>query len=215
MGDRFVLNDPPAGAGGAIAVIAAGTGLGEGGLIWTGTRYVALPSEGGHTDFAPRNELEIDLLRFLLRRHQRVSYERIVSGPGLYTLYEFFRERSGVAGPVWLTEAIRSGDPTAAVSSAAMEGKDEACVQALELFVSLYGAEAGNLALKLLSRGGVYVAGGIAPKILSRLTDGKFFAAFCNKGRFTPLLESMPVFIVLNERTALYGAAHQALALLG
>lgn len=212
-GDLSVLNNGEADSGGTIAVIAAGTGLGEGGLVWDGSRYIALPSEGGHTDFAPRNELEIDLLRFMLRRHERVSYERLVSGPGLFTLYEFFRERSAVKEPAWLTEQISGGDPSAAVSRAAMEGKDDTCRAALGLFASLYGAEAGNLALKLLSRGGVYVAGGIAPKILPRLRDGAFLASFVHKGRFSPLLQRMPVSVVLNERTAILGAAHVALSL--
>jgi glucokinase len=212
--DRLSLNAGQAGPDGAIAVIAAGTGLGEGGLIWTGSRYMAIPSEGGHTDFAPRNELEIDLLRHLLRRHQRVSYERLISGPGLYALYEFFRERSGISEPAWLTAAMRDGDRSAAVSTAGMEGKDDACRMAIETFVSLYGAEAGNLALKLLARGGVYIAGGIAPKILPCFRDDTFISAFRSKGRFSPLLENMPVSVVLNDRTALLGATHVALTLI-
>jgi glucokinase len=211
--DRLVLNPGAGDPAGTIAVIAAGTGLGEGGLIWDGARYLAIPSEGGHTDFAPRNEMEIDLLRFMLRRHGRVSYERLVSGPGLYTLYQFFRERSGAAEPQWLTDALASGDPSAAVSRAGLERTDESCRQALALFVSLYGAEAGNLALKLLARGGVYIAGGIAPRILPILQDGSFLAAFRDKGRFSPLLERMPVCVALNNRTALLGATHVALTL--
>lgn len=212
--DRVILNAGEREQAGTIAVIAAGTGLGEGGLAWDGSRYLALPSEGGHTDFAPRNELEIDLLRFMLRRHERVSYERLISGPGLFALYEFFRERSGAPVPAWLTEQIGGGDPSAAVSRAAMEGTDDTCRAALELFVSLYGAETGNLALKLLSRGGVYVAGGIAPKILPILRAGAFLSSFAHKGRFSPLLRNMPVIVVMNEHTALLGAAHAALTLL-
>jgi glucokinase len=211
--DRYLLNPGSGDPTGAIAVIAAGTGLGEGGLIWDGTRYLAIPSEGGHTDFAPRNELEIELLRFMLRRHSRVSYERLVSGPGLHTLYLFFRERSGVPEPRWLTDALSTGDPSAAVSRSGLDGKDDCCRRALDLFVSLYGAEAGNLALKLLARGGVYIAGGIAPKILQRMQEGSFFAAFRDKGRFSSLLERMPVCIALNNRTALLGATHVALTL--
>jgi glucokinase len=210
--DRLVLNEGRPDPAGAIAVIAAGTGLGEGGLIWNGSEYIALPSEGGHTDFAPRNELEIDLLRFLLRRHERVSYERIVSGPGLYTLYEFMRERLARPEPAWLTQALNAGDPSVAVSTAGLEAKDEACRQAVDLFISLYGAEAGNLALKLLARGGIYVAGGIAPKMISRIKDGPFLPSLFHKGRFSPLLRTMPVTVVLNDRIALLGAAHAVLS---
>lgn len=212
--DRLVLQPGEADANGAIAVIAAGTGLGEGGLIPAGSRFIALPSEGGHTDFAPRNELEIDLLRFMLRRHERVSYERLVSGPGLLAIYEFFRERAGNAEPAWLSQRLQAEDPSAVVSHTALEGGDAACRKALELFVSLYGAEAGNLALKLLSRGGVYIAGGIAQKILPALTGGTFLSSFQAKGRFSPLLRRMPLVVVLNQHTALLGAAHRALDLL-
>ena len=195
----------------AIAVIAAGTGLGEGGLFWDGEGYRAISSEGGHTDFGPRNELEMDLLRFLLKRYARVSYERIVSGPGLQNLYEFFRSREDYAEPSWLREKMAAGDPSAIISQAAMEEKDPACIQSLELLVSIYGAEAGNLALKLLATGGVFVGGGIAPKILHRIRQGSFMQAFLQKGRYQDLLRQMPVQVVLNDKTALIGAAHFAL----
>jgi glucokinase len=194
----------------AIAVIAAGTGLGEGALIWDGTRYRALPSEGGHTDFAPRNELEMDLLRFLLTKFKRVSYERVLSGSGFVNLYEFFRGRARDPEPAWLTEQFATSDPAVAISTAGLERKDPVCVQALDLFVSLYGAEAGNLALKVLATGGVYIGGGIAPKILSRIREGGFLEAFTNKGRHSPLLRSMPLSVILNDKIALYGAAHYA-----
>jgi glucokinase len=193
-----------------VAVVAAGTGLGEGALVWDGVRYRAVPSEGGHTEFGARNELEIELLRFLWKRFGRVSYERIVSGPGLVSVYEFFRERSGAPEPDWLGEARRTEDPAAAISQAAIEGTDEACVEALELFVSVYGAEAGNLALKILATGGVFIAGGIAPKILPRLQRGPFLESFHNKGRYRGLMERLPVRVVLNDKTALLGAAHYA-----
>ncbi len=208
--DMIVLQEGTVVKGGTVAVIAAGTGLGEGGLFWDGTRYLAIPSEGGHTDFGPRNELEIDLLRYLLRKYDRVSYERVVAGPGLCDVYRFLRARSSSPEPAWLAEEIRSGDPSAAVSKAALEGKDDVCSEALELFVSLYGAEAGNLALKLLATGGVYVGGGIAPKILGRMTAGSFMDSFVRKGRYEGLLRKMPVRLVLNETTALLGAAHYA-----
>jgi len=195
----------------AIAVIAAGTGLGEGALIWDGRHYCAMPSEGGHSDFAPRNELEMDLLRFLLTKHKRVSYERILSGPGFAALYEFFRLRSREPEPAWLADEIKA-DPTpaAAISRAGLERTDPVCVQVLDLFVSLYGAEAGNLALKVLATGGVYIGGGIAPKVLSRIKEGGFLDAFTNKGRQSPILKAMPVYVILNDKIALYGAAHYA-----
>ncbi|MGB5874446.1 MAG: glucokinase [Bacteroidota bacterium] len=194
-----------------IAVIAAGTGLGEGALMWDGARYRSIPSEGGHTDFGPRSELEIELLRFLLSKYRRVSYERIVCGPGLLNLYEFFRTRADQAEPEWLQEKMSSGDPAAAISEAALEGTDQACVNALDMFVTLYGAEAGNLALKILATGGVFVGGGIAPKILEKIRQGPFMESFVQKGRYQPLLETMPVEVVTNEKTALLGAAHYAL----
>lgn len=195
---------------GTIAVIAAGTGLGEAGLVWTGHRYIAVASEGGHVDFAPRNELEIDLLRFLLRLYKRVSYERVVSGMGIVSIYRFIRARSGSPEPKWLGEEIASGDPAAAISAAALSGRDEVCAQTMELFVSLYGAEAGNLALKFLATGGVYVAGGIAPKILPLLQQATFMDAFTAKGRLSGLVRSMPVNVVLDDKAALYGAAYVA-----
>jgi len=193
-----------------VAVIAAGTGLGEAGLLWDGRRYISIPTEGGHTDFGPRNELEIELLRFLLGRHKRVSYERIVCGPGLKSTYDFFRQRSGVPEPEWLTAEFKSGDPAAIISRAGSGGKDAVCRETLELFVSLYGAEAGNLALKMCSTGGVFVGGGIAPKLLPLLQQGSFMHSFVFKGRYQPLLEQMPVEVVLNEKAALIGAAHYA-----
>lgn len=195
---------------GTIAVIAAGTGLGEGGLMWNGTRYQAIASEGGHTDFAPRNELEIDLLRYLLSIYKRVSYERVVSGMGIVNLYRFFRARLGTPEPKWLKDELTTGDPAAAIATAALAGKDDACRRAMELFISLYGAEAGNLALKLLATGGVYVAGGIAPKILPFLQQSTFMDAFSEKGRLSALVKSIPVHVVLNDNAALYGAAHYA-----
>ncbi len=210
-GDTLMLNAGSPRPHGNIAVIAAGTGLGEGGLIWNGQRYQALASEGGHTDFAPRNELEIDLLRYLLTTYKRVSYERVVSGMGIVNLYRFFRARMSSPEPKWLGEEIISGDAAAAISRAALAGKDEACVRTMELFVSLYGAEAGNLALKLLATGGVYVGGGIAPKILPLLQQATFMDSFTTKGRLSDLVKAMPVYIVLNDKIALHGAAHYAL----
>jgi glucokinase len=209
--DKFVLNEGTAQPHGTIAVIAAGTGLGEGGLLWDGTQYRAIPSEGGHTDFGPRNEVEMELLRFLLKKFDRVSYERIVCGPALLHVYEFFRARAGYPEPAWLKEQMVNGDPSAVISEAGLEGNDRVCVQSRDMFVSLYGAEAGNLALKILATGGVYVGGGIAPKIIAKVKEGKFLDSFFRKGRYTNLMKNMPVHVVLNDKTALYGAAHYAL----
>lgn len=209
-GHKHVLNDGTPRPRGTIAIIAAGTGLGEGGLVWDGSRYRTLPSEGGHSDFAPRNELEMEILRFMLTRYERVSYERLLSGPGLYALYEFFKSRATGPEPQWLRDKMEESDPPAVVSSAALEGKDETCRAALETFVSLYGAETGNLALKLLATGGVYVGGGIAPKILPAIRRGSFMKSFAHKGRFSGWLHSLPLSIILNQQTALLGAAHYA-----
>jgi glucokinase len=192
------------------ALIAAGTGLGEAILVWDGDRHSVLASEGGHTDFAPRTDREMDLLRFLRREFDHVSYERVLSGPGLHNVYRFLRERSGTPSPAWLEDQMAGGDASVAISSAALRGDDPVCVEALELFVSIYGAEAGNLALKALAVGGVYIGGGIAPKIRVKLEDGRFVASFRDKGRFAPLLAAIPIGLVLDARAPLLGAAHVA-----
>jgi glucokinase len=196
----------PASCGNA-AVIAAGTGLGEAGLFWDGSRYHPYATEGGHTSFSPQSELEMELLRYLQRLYGHVSWERVVSGMGLPDLHDFVRVYRKSAVPQWLSEAMRNDGAAAAVSHAALAGSDDICIEVMECFVRLYGAEAGNLALKTMSRGGVYVGGGIAPKILPLLQKGGFLAAFLDKGRMRPLLESMPVRVILNDRVALYGPA--------
>jgi len=193
------------------ALIAAGTGLGEGLLIWNGRTHTPYPSEGGHADYAPRNEDEIDLLRFLKQKYNgRISWERVVSGPGLTNVYEFLREVRGVDEPNWLAARLAAEDPNAVITELALAAKSEICEKALDMFVSAYGAEAGNLALKLLSVGGVYVGGGIAPRILEKLKDGRFIKAFTDKGRLSQLLVNMPVRIILESRAALLGAAAYA-----
>jgi glucokinase len=208
--DFAFLNEGSSDAVGNAAIIAAGTGLGEAGIYWDGRHHHPFACEGGHTDFAPRNETEVELLRFLLNRFDRVSYERILSGPGLFSIYQFLRDTGKEEEPLWLKEEISQGDPGAAISRAALSQESELCIRALDLFVSLYGAEAGNLALKVLAGGGLFVGGGIAPKIIEKLGDGTFMEAFLAKGRMRPLLEAMPVRVVLNEQTALLGAAHCA-----
>lgn len=193
-----------------IAVIAAGTGLGEAALVWAGNRYQAVASEGGHADFAPRTEKEILLWKYLAKKFSHVSYERILSGPGKLDIYYFLRSISNNKEPAWLAEALRKGDASAAVSEAALLKRSPVCAEALQLFVSIYGAEAGNLALKVLARGGVYVGGGIAPTILPLLKGGTFIEGFLNKGRLASLLSSIPVKVILDDKAALYGAAHFA-----
>ena len=193
------------------ALIAAGTGLGEGLLIWNGRTHTPYPSEGGHADYAPRNEDEIDLLRFLKQKYNgRISQERVVTGPGLTNIYEFLREVRGVDEPNWLAGRMAAEDPNAVITELALAAKSEICEKALDMFVSAYGAEAGNLALKLLSVGGVYVGGGIAPRIIEKLKDGTFMRAYTDKGRLSQLLVNMPVRIILDSGAALLGAAAYA-----
>jgi glucokinase len=183
--------------------------------LWDGTAHRPLASEGGHADFAPRTELEAELLLYLRAEHGRVSYERVLSGPGLRNIYRFLRDsRRLPENPVVVAE-MNQGDPSAAISRAALAGNCSLCGQALDLFISLYGAEAGNLALRSLATGGVYIGGGIAPKIIARLQGPAFMHAFTAKGRLSPLLETIPVRIIRNERTALLGAGRCALLAIG
>ncbi len=196
---------------GRIAVIAAGTGLGEAFLIPTGDgRYQILDSEGGHCDFAPRTQTEAEMLHFLRSKFGRVSIERVLSGPGLHNVYQFIKEHHKLTEPEWLTKELAQGDPGVVITQAGLNKKFTACEQALEMFVSLYGAAAGNLALQFLAAGGVYVGGGIAPNILSLIKSGSFMDAFLSKGRFNTLLSQLPVQVILNEKAALMGAAHYA-----
>lgn len=196
----------------ALALIAAGTGLGEAILFWDGKSYRPMPSEGGHTDFAPNNDYEIELLRYLRSQYLHVSYERLLSGPGLHAIYEYIRDTKKNE-PTWLAEKIKAGNPAAEIAEAGLKGQAEIAKQTLDLFVSIYGAEAGNLALKALSLDGIYIGGGIAPKLIKKLQDGTFMKAFTNKGRYKRLLSAMPVKVVMNQQTALLGAASVAGAL--
>jgi len=200
---------------GNLAVIAAGTGLGEALVVREGLHMIVVASEGGHSDFAPRTETEIELLRHLRKGFGHVSWERIVSGPGLLAVYEFLRESEGMPEPAWLRARFDHEDPSAVVSEVALAGTDAVCAAALDIFVAAYGAEAGNLALKGLAVGGVFLAGGIAPKILPKLADGAFADAFRDKGRFADLMASIPVHVVLEPRAALFGAARVAASLTG
>lgn len=203
-----------------IAVIGAGTGLGEGFLVRVGSHYEVFPSEGGHADFAPRTGLEFQLLQYLREKYdvQRISSERVVSGQGIVALYQFLRDREFAPESPEIQKVIRtwehetgrtekSVDPAAAIAQAALEKRDRLCEQTLQMFVEAYGAEAGNLALKLLPYGGLYVAGGIAAKILILIQEGQFLRAFGQKGRVSSLLERVPVHVVLNPQVGLIGAA--------
>ncbi len=194
---------------GTRALLAAGTGLGESLLLWTGKDYHICPSEGGHTDFAPNNDLEIELLRYLRTSYLHVSYERVLSGPGLHLIYQFLRDTQKNE-PTWFAEKLPTGDPANLIAEAGLEGKPEICKTALQVFISIYGAEAGNMALKTLAMGGVYIGGGIAPKILPALQDGTFMKAFLAKGRYKRLLGNIPVRVILNPHAALLGAASVA-----
>jgi glucokinase len=192
------------------SVIAAGTGLGEAGLYWDGRQYHIFASEGGHADFAPRNDLEVELFCHLTKRFGHVSYERILSGPGLVNVYDFLRDTKRGTEQKWLLDEMSQEDPAAAISRAGIAGKDPLSEQAVDIFVSVYGAEAGNLALKTKSTGGLYLAGGIAPKMLPKLTEPPFMHAFFEKGRMRGLMESIAVHVITNDKLALLGAARCA-----
>lgn len=207
--DFFTLNEGIMRQSGNKALIAAGTGLGQAILHDDGRRFHPSASEGGHGDFAPRNELEIELLRHLIGRFGHVSYERVVSGPGLFNIYRFLRDVRGLEEPKWLGERLAAADdPSVEISKAGLAGEATICSEALTVFVSVYGAEAGNLALRSKAVRGLYIGGGIAPKILDKLKDGVFMRAFVDKGRYTDLVKAVPVHVVLNEQAALRGAAY-------
>lgn len=212
--DFVILNKGARNANGNRAIISAGTGLGEAGMFWDRKKHRPFASEGGHADFAPRNHIEMELLNYSMKNYRRVSYERFLSGPGLFQVYSFLRDTGKGEEPQWLAEQMRQGDPAPVISELALNGKSPLCHQALELFVALYGAEAGNLALKVMATGGVYIGGGIAPKIISKLKESVFMNAFTAKGRMSPMLQDIPVRVIMNPKTALLGAAlHASLGL--
>lgn len=212
--DELVTLHPGAPRRGNFAVIAAGTGLGEALVIADGTRRTIIASEGGHADFAPRGDLEEDLLRFLRKEFGRVSYERVLSGPGLHNLYRFLREAGFAPETGAVADALRREDPGMVITQQALAGSDALCVKAVAMFAEVYGAEAGNLALKGLALGGVILAGGIAPRVLPILRKGALIAAFRDKGRLTPLMDAIPVRVALNPSAPLLGAARVAADLL-
>jgi glucokinase len=190
------------------AVVAPGTGLGEAGLFWDGSRHHVFACEGGHTDFAPQGDLQIEFLRFLARRHGHVSYERILSGPGLVNVYEFLQGKKN--GPSPAQSQVKNEITAQAISEASLNGADPLAEQAMDIWVSVYGAEAGNLALKTMAVGGIFLGGGISPKILPKLIGPKFMQAFLDKGRLRPLLEGIAVQVITNDKAGLLGAARYA-----
>ena len=205
-----VLHPGESGVVGHRGLISAGTGLGEALLVWDARQkqHIPLPSEGGHCDFAARNDREIALLEYLRRTlNGRVSFERVVSGLGIKNVYAFLKEDQKMEEPAWLEERMKTEDPNAVIGCCAEEGSSELCIETMQIFSSAFGAEAGNLALKVLASGGLYLGGGIAPKILKTLSNGTFLDAFLDKGRMTPLLQAMPVRVILDDTCALLGAA--------
>jgi glucokinase len=213
--DLVTLNAGKPDPQGNAAIISAGTGLGEAGIYFDGEQLHPFACEGGHTDFGPQDQLETELLLHLKEKFAQdsdghVSYERVVSGPGLRNIYEFLRDTGRGKETPEITAAMQSGDPAAVISKAALAGSCALCVQAMDVFVSIYGAEAGNLALKMMATRGICIGGGIAPRIISTLKEPRFREAFCAKGRHRPLLEMIPVQVIMNDQTALRGAARFA-----
>jgi glucokinase len=208
--DLFTLNKGHAVPHGAIAVMAPGTGLGQAYLTWDGTRYRAHPSEGGHADFAPRNVMEARMLLHLLNRFKHVSTERVCSGMGLTNIYAFLKDHGHGEEPEWLTgQFTAAGDPVPVIVNAALDA-DRSCIlcqETLNTFVSILGAEAGNLVLRMMASGGIYLGGGILPRILPMLQKRSFMEAFRLKGRMSGLMEDIPVYVILNPKVALMGAA--------
>jgi glucokinase len=211
--DLATLNDALPRSGTKV-VVAPGTGLGEAVLLHRDGHYHVLPSEGGHTDFAPTSLFEIELLRYLMGKFGHVSYERVCSGKGIPNIYAYLKDNRFAEESTQMAEELRrAADPTPVIVNKAMVGECELSIATLNAFVSILGAEAGNLALKVMATGGVYLGGGIPPKILSKLKDGTFMAAFVNKGRFAEVLAQIPVYVILDEKTALFGAACYGLEL--
>lgn len=192
-------------------LIAAGTGLGEALLIWDGKTHRPIPSEGGHCDFAARNDREVALLQYLRKTlNGRVSWERVVSGLGIQNVYAYLRDVEKLDEPQWLRDKMKTEDPNAAIGQCAEDGSSALCYETMQTFAAAYGAETGNIALKVLAAGGMYLGGGIAPKMLKTLASGGFMQAFLDKGRLSPVLESIPVRVILDDTCALLGAAGYA-----
>jgi glucokinase len=210
--DFITLSEGSADAEGNRAVLSARTGLGVAGLYWDGFRHHPFACEGGHTDFAPRDALEMELLVYLQKKYGRVSCERILSGPGIKNIYDFLRDTKREDEPQWLKEQMgNAADAPALISQLALENKSPICDRTLSIFVSIYGGETGNCALQFMTTGGIFLGGSIAAKIVPRMRDPIFIESFLNKGRMEPLLKQMPVKIVLNDNAGIIGAAHYTL----
>jgi glucokinase len=212
--DFLTLNQGAETARGNRSIIAAGTGLGEAGLYWDGQRHHPFPSEGGHSDFSPSTPLEFELFQSLQQKHQQVSWEDLVSGPGLEAIYDFLQGRHNQSIPDWLSKQMQKTGKAPAISDAGLEATDPVCQESLALFTRLYAREAGNHALKIMATGGVYLGGGIAPRILPMLQQDFFMETFVAKGPMRKIMQAMPVKVILNDKTALYGAANYAMDLL-
>ena len=206
--DFITLSEGSEDAEGNRAVISARTGLGVAGLYWDGFRHHPFPCEGGHADFAPRNDLQMELLAYLQKKYGRVSCERILSGPGIKNIYDFLRDAHQAEEPIWLREQLNSAaDPPALISQLAIEGKAPICDQTLSIFVSVFGAETGNCARHYMTSGGIFIGGSIAAKNVAKMKDPVFMQSFLDKGRMETLLKDMPVKIILNDDCGLIGAA--------
>lgn len=206
----FPLNHGRLQKNGNISLIAPGTGLGQALLVYSDGGYIPVPSEGGHADFAPGNELEAGLLKYLWKEYGHVSFERIISGIGILNIYNYLKSTGKYSEPAWLSEEIAGDDPARAINEAACEKGQKLCLKTVDIFLSILGAAAGNLALTGLTKGGVYIGGGMPPKMLWRFKEDIFMKAFVKKGRFSGLMEEMPVNIILNSHAALMGAAIEA-----
>jgi len=210
--DFVTLNEGSEDAEGNRAIISARTGLGVAGLYWDGFRHHPFACEGGHSDFAPRNALEMELLSYLQKRYSRISCERLLSGPGIKNIYDFLRDTKKADEPAWLRDQIAAApDPPALISQIALEGKAAICDQTMSIFVSIYGAETGNVALNFLSTGGIYIGGSVAAKNVPKMKDPVFMQSFLDKGRMVGLLKEIPVMIVLNDDAGIIGAARYTL----
>lgn len=200
----------PTGRETTFGVLAPGTGLGQAFLYKQGEQFIALPSEGGHADFAPNNEIEIALLKYLLAKFQRVSYERVLCGPGLVNIYNFLKDTGVATEPPELAKRLADDDPAAVISTSGQSGEFAICVQALDIFAAILGAQAGNLVLTMLATGGIYLGGGIPPKISQKLMDGTAVAAYSNKGRLSDFVKAVPLYVIRDDHAALLGSAYLA-----
>lgn len=189
-------------------VVSPGTGLGEAGLYWDGKRHHPFACEGGHCEFGPRNEIQLDFCRYIFQKFGHASYERALSGPGLHNIYTFFRDERGIEEAAWLKEEMEQDDSGKVITQNGLNEKSELCKLTLDFFVSVLGAEASNTVLKFMALGGVYLGGGIPPKIMPKLKEPLFFEGFVDKGRFRELLEEVPIQVILDDKAALKGAAH-------